>query len=121
MPFTRNDVYFVELGPTRGRELDTKRRPVVVVSVDELNDLAHVIVVVPGTSMKSRRRTFFNEVLVEPTEENGLTSPTLFQCHQIKALDPSRFTHERIGILGEDDVLAIENCIRLCLGLEEEL
>jgi mRNA interferase MazF len=120
MPISRNDIYFVELGPTRGRELDAKRRPVVVVSVDELNDLSQVIVVVPGTSSRSRRR-FFNEVLVEPTPDNGLTSPTLFQCHQIKALDPSRFTHERIGILEEVDVLAIEECIRLCLGLEEEL
>jgi mRNA interferase MazF len=117
MPFTRNDVYFVELGPTRGRELDTKRRPVVVVSIDSLNDLSHVIVVVPGTSSKSHRRPFFNEVLVEPTTDNGLTSPTLFQCHQIKALDTSRFTHERIGVLGEDDVHEIEQCIRFCLGL----
>ena len=120
MPISRNDIYFVELGPTRGRELDTKRRPVVVVSVDAINDLSYVIVVVPGTSSKPRRR-FFNEVLVEPTPDNGLTSPTLFQCHQIKALDPSRFTHERIGTLEEADVLAIEDCVCLCLGLEVQL
>ena len=118
MAISRNDLYFVELGPTRGRELDTKRRPVLVVSINRLNDLDHVVVVVPGTSKKSYRASYFNEVLVQPTAENGLTSPTLFQCHQIKALDPSRFTHERIGVLGDEDVAAIEDCILLCLGLD---
>lgn len=118
MSISRSDVYFVELGPTRGRELDTKRRPAVVVSADFLNDLSYVMVVVPGTSSKSRRPIFFNEVLVQPRDENGLTNPTLFQCHQIKALDTSRFTHERIGVLTEDDIRAIEICIRFCLGFD---
>ncbi len=118
MDISRNDLYFVELGPTRGRELDTKRRPVVVVSIDRLNVLGHVVIVVPGTSKKSHRATHFNEVLVQPTADNGLTGPTLFQCHQIKALDTSRFTRERVGVLGDDDVTAIEDCILLCLGLD---
>ena len=119
MAIARGEIYFAELGPTRGRELDTKRRPVVVLSIDYLNGMSPVVVVVPGTSAKSHRRAFSNEVQVDPAEENGLTNPTLFQCQQIKALDKGRFTQDRIGVLSEDDLLAIEDCVRYCLGLEQ--
>jgi mRNA-degrading endonuclease toxin of MazEF toxin-antitoxin module len=95
MPILRGEVYYVELGPTRGRELDLKRRPVVVVSINDINLKPLVVAVVPGTTHVTARRVFRNQVKVDPTSSNGLTNSTLFDCIQIKALDHSRFTEDR--------------------------
>lgn len=48
MPIRRGEIYFVDLGPTIGRE-QSGRRPVVVVSRDEINVQPLVVMVVPGT------------------------------------------------------------------------
>jgi mRNA interferase MazF len=114
----RGDIYFVELGPTRGRELDTKRRPVLILSNNLVNSLPLVITVVPGTSMKHEREPFSTEFRVDPSPENGLTTPTLFQCIQLKALDHSRFSESPIGSLSEADLLAIGEIVKECLGLD---
>ena len=117
MAIFRGEVYFVELGPTRGRELDDKRRPVVVVSSNDLNQKPLVVVVVPGTSWRDGRRVFDTEVKIDPTDENGLTGPTVFPCLQIKALDHSRFDRDPVGNFSPTDIAAIEQCIKTCLVL----
>jgi mRNA interferase MazF len=117
MPILRNEVYFVELGPTRGRELDLKRRPVVVVSIDAINRRPLVVAVVPGSTCRAGRRLFSNQVLVSPTATNGLANPTLFECIQVKALDHSRFDQGCAGVLSDEDMTQIEKALRACLGL----
>src|SRR5947209_1842145 len=87
MSILRGEVYFVELGPTRGKELDAKRRPVVVFSINSINNKPLVVTVIPGTTHKAGKPVFKNQVRVEPSLENGLKYPTLFECTQIKALD----------------------------------
>jgi len=113
----RGEVFFVELGPTRGRELDSKRRPVVVVSSDAINAKPLVITVIPGKTYRPGKQVFLNEVQVEASCINGLQSSTVFQCFQIKALDHSRFDRGPAGVLAGEDVSLIEEAIRLCLGL----
>ncbi|MFM7736982.1 MAG: type II toxin-antitoxin system PemK/MazF family toxin, partial [Alphaproteobacteria bacterium] len=48
-PPGRGEVFLVELGPTRGREI-RKTRPCVVVSPDELNAGLGTVIVAPLTS-----------------------------------------------------------------------
>ena len=117
MAILRGEVYFVELGPTRGRELDDKRRPVIIVSSNEINRKPLVVVVVPGTSWREGRRVFDTEVKIDSTPENGLTGPTIFQGSQVKALDHSRFDQDPVGEVSPADLAAIEECLRLCLVL----
>ena len=117
MPILRGEIYFMHLGPTHGRELDSKRRPVAVLSVNGINSKPLVVVVVPGTSLKASRPLFVNEARVDPTAENGLASTTLFQCHQIKAVDHARFTAGPVGTLAVADLEAIEQAVKVCLGL----
>ena len=45
----RGEIYFVDLNPVRGRE-QAGQRPVLVLSVDEINRLPLVVTVVVGTS-----------------------------------------------------------------------
>ncbi len=117
MPILRSEVYFVELGPTRGKELDVKRRPVVVVSVNEINHKPLVIIVVPGTTYRAGKKVFRTQVQVNPSTDNGLSTATLFECVQIKALDHSRFDRGPAGALSSEDIAKIEEIIKLCLGL----
>ena len=117
MTILRGEVFFVELGPTRGREIDDKRRPVIVVSSNDINRKPLVVVVVPGTSWREGRRVFDTEVKIDPTPENGLTGPTVFPCPQIKALDHSRFDQDPVGELSPADLAAIVQCLRQCLIL----
>lgn len=44
----RGEIYFVDLNPTKGRE-QSGRRPVLILSVDEINKLPLVVTVVVGT------------------------------------------------------------------------
>jgi mRNA-degrading endonuclease toxin of MazEF toxin-antitoxin module len=118
MPILRGEVYYVELGPTRGRELDLKRRPVVVVSINDINLKPLVVAVVPGTTHVTARRVFRNQVKVDPTSENGLTNSTLFDCIQIKALDYSRFDRGPVGRLSSDDMIHVVETIQFTLGLD---
>src|SRR5438874_12820230 len=101
MPIYRGEIYFVELGPVRGREMNAgKTRPVVVLSINFLNNLPLVVVVVPGTSRKPGKRIDYkNVVLVPATSGNGLNSETVFLCHQIRALDHDRFKYPPVGRL----------------------
>jgi len=44
----RSDIYFVNLNPVQGRE-QAGQRPVLVLSIDAINDLPLVVTVVVGT------------------------------------------------------------------------
>ncbi len=44
----RGGIYFVDLNPAKGRE-QSGRRPVLVLSVDDINNLPLVVTVVVGT------------------------------------------------------------------------
>ena len=48
MPFKRYSIYWVDLDPTRGRELK-KTRPAVIVSQDALNEALDTVVICPLT------------------------------------------------------------------------
>ena len=117
MAIRRGEIYFVELGPTRGKELDAKRRPVLVLSINEINRLPLVVTVIPGGTRKAGKRVFRHEVQVAPSTVNGLTYPTVFQCFQIKALDHSRFNDAPVGAMDAEDLQKIEETVKLCLGL----
>lgn len=76
-----------------------------------------MVTVVPGKTHYPGKTVFPNEVRVEPTADNGLQNPTLFECIQIKALDHSRFVREAVGVLSAAELGRIEQGMKVCLGL----
>ncbi len=86
---SRGQIYFVSLGPTRGRE-QAGRRPVLVVSADAINRQPLVVSVVVGTEAKNVPRDYPTNVRVT-AKETGLPKDTVFLCFQIRSLDPTRF------------------------------
>lgn len=116
MPLLRGEVYYVTLAPKVGREIDDKRRPVAVLSINDMNRKPLVVAVVPGTST-TMPHSYRNVVAVQPTFANGLSEVTSFQCHQIRAIDHSRFPPRPAGRLSAGDLAKIEDAVRFALGL----
>jgi len=111
----RGQVYMVCLDPVFGREMGGfKMRPVVVVSIDDINEKTRLITVVPGTTTPAR---FRNIVGIQPSDANGLKSETYFQCHQVRAIERGRLTGRAIGVLSRDDFRGIEKSLAYCMGL----
>src|SRR5260370_36618717 len=87
----RGEIYYAELGPTVGREIN-KRRPVLVVSCDANNRAASTITVLPITSNVSRIYPF--EVALPPTD-SGLPKPSKPQPQQIRTISRERVSGGR--------------------------
>ena len=86
-------VFLAALDPTKGAE-QVGRRPVLVISREQINQLLPVVNVIPLTSRKSPARLIYpNEVLL-PAGVAGLRADSIALCHQIRTLDQSRLERE---------------------------
>jgi mRNA interferase MazF len=111
----RGDIYFVDLDPVVGRE-QSGRRPVVVLSMDWLNQLPLTVTVVPGSASRRAGRNVQTTVRVTPSE-SGLPQDTYFLCFQVRAIDQSRFQDPSVGRLSPSALHRLQKCVRDCLGL----
>jgi mRNA interferase MazF len=115
MSIQRGEIYFVNLNPVQGRE-QAGERPVLVLSIDTINNLPLVVTVVVGTKGANIPRDYPTIVRVSPAE-SGLILETVFLCFQIRSLDPKRFPQNPAGRLSEEAMLLVEKSTRYCLGL----
>ncbi|AFZ43628.1 transcriptional modulator of MazE/toxin, MazF [Halothece sp. PCC 7418] len=115
MSIQRGDIYFVNLNPIQGKE-QAGNRPVLVLSIDALNQLPLVVTVIVGTKGTNVRKDFPTNVRVS-SEESGLPLETVFLCFQIRSLDHHRFSKRPMGQLSPQKMLEVEETVRYCLGL----
>lgn len=115
MPVQRGEVYFINLNPVKGRE-QAGTRPVLVLSIDDINALPLVVTVVVGTKGENVTQDYPTNVRVSP-DESGLPMETVFLCFQIRSLDPGRFPETPAGKLSDEALEKIEETVRYCLGL----
>jgi mRNA interferase MazF len=119
MDVFRGEIYAVYLDPVFGHELGGyKLRPVLVLSVNDINKKPLTITVVPGTSANDKQPTFKNVVLIAATAQNGLDRDTIFLFHQVRALDKGRFTARRFGQLSGNEMKRVEDAVKYALGLD---
>lgn len=104
----RGEVWWVEFDPSIGSEIK-KIRPAVIVSNDAANRNLSRVVVVPLTS--NTGKTYPGEAVVKIT---GQTSKAT--ADQIIAADKARLKTQ-LGSLLKDDLLAVEDAIKVHLGL----
>jgi mRNA interferase MazF len=115
MTVKRGRIYFVNLNPVEGRE-QAGKRPVLVLSIDAINQLPLVVTVIVGTKGDNKSRDYFTNVRVS-SAESGLPLETVFLCFQIRSLDIARFNSEAAGELTTEKMNEIEVAVRYCLGL----
>lgn len=86
----RGEIYFVDLNPVKGRE-QSGQRPVLVLSIDSINQLPLVVTVVVGTKGENVSRDYPTNVRIA-AKESGLPMETVFLCFQIRLIDPKAFS-----------------------------
>ncbi len=104
----RGEVHWVDFDPARGGEV-RKRRPAIVVSNNDANAAQNRVQVVPLTSNTSRVYAWEALVTVDG-------KPTKAMADQIRTVAKERLG-SYIGTLTQPEVLAVEQAIRLQLGL----
>jgi mRNA interferase MazF len=108
----RGEVWLADLTPTRGRE-QAGRRPALVLSVDEFNaGPADLVIVAPITS---RLRGIPSQVRVDPPE-GGLRQPSVILCEGVRSVSKDRLC-ERWGAVRPSTLEAVEDCLRILIGL----
>lgn len=111
----RGEIYFINLNPVKGRE-QAGERPVLVLSIDSINQLPLVVTVVVGTKGENISPDFPTNVRIS-SSESGLPLETVFLCFQIRSLDKNRFLNSPAGKISVEKMIEIETAIRYCLGL----
>jgi mRNA interferase MazF len=111
----RRQIYFVNLNPAQGRE-QAGTRPVLVLSIDAINQLPLVVTVVVGTKGTNIKRDYPTNIRLSPSD-TGLLIETVFLCFQIRSLDPNRFPADATGNISDSKMLEVETTVRYCLGL----
>jgi len=108
----RGDIFWANLDPTIGVEIQ-KARPVVVVSNDVINRRSQLVIVVPLTT----NITYLSpsHVLI-PFGEGGLKEDSKILTEQIRAMDKQRLT-AKVGSLTEKFMRLIEQAIRNSLDM----
>jgi mRNA interferase MazF len=106
----RGDIYWVDLNPTLGSEIK-KKRPCVLIGATPINIARRTVIVIPLSSV--------GEPKPRPPLTIGvkcLGKKAVAVCDQIRAVDKSRL-QDKIGDLGKDELLELENGLRqiLCL------
>lgn len=115
MPILRGEIYFVDLNPTVGRE-QAGTRPVLVLSIDEINRKPLVITVVVGTKGANVPKDYDTNVRLSASE-SGLPEETVFLCFQVRSLDAKRFPRKPAARLSNAVMNKIEATVRYCFGL----
>jgi mRNA interferase MazF len=115
MSIQRGQIYFANLDPIQGRE-QAGKRPVLVLSIDDINVLPLVVTVIIGTKGAIITQDYPTNVRVTP-EDSGLPLETVFLCFQMRSLDASRFPKNPSGKLSAAKMAEVETTVRYCLGL----
>jgi mRNA interferase MazF len=108
MNLLRGDVWWVDLDPTIGSEIN-KRRPCVILSANELNQRRKTVVVVPLSTSPVVRPP-----LTIPVSVGGRNAVAV--TDQIAAKAKERFRN-KMGTLGREEMEAIEDGVRMVLGM----
>lgn len=113
----RGDVWLVELpssGNKPGRE-QIGTRPAVVVQTDSDEARLPTTIVVPMTSRQDAERFPFT-ILIEPSNQNGISRRSILLVFQLRAIDKKRL-NKKIGTLEPQYMQQMQNKIRELLGL----
>lgn len=112
----RGDILLIRLPSNRGGHEQAGRRPAVTVQADHPPSVnSPLLMVIPCTSKLNALR-FPHTVRVEPSDQNGLTMPTVLLVFQLRAIDRQRIL-QKIGRLEPNYLGQVNNELQSLLGL----
>ncbi len=104
----RGDIYWVDLNPTEGAEIN-KKRPCVLVGTTPINQARRTVVVVPLSSSAKARPPITIAV-------SCMDRQVIAICDQIRSVDKSRLKN-LVGSLSTKDLSALDDGLRQVLSL----
>ncbi|MEW6227585.1 MAG: type II toxin-antitoxin system PemK/MazF family toxin [Bacillota bacterium] len=107
-------IFWANLDPVVGSE-QSGRRPVLVVSAEEVNQNLPIVTVLPLTSVGPARRVYPTEVCLSG-EVTGLPRDSLVMAHQIRTISKRRLEEECGSVEGVDKREEIRAAIERHLG-----
>jgi mRNA interferase MazF len=102
MVVNQYEIYWIDLDPTRGSEIQ-KIRPCIVISPDEMNHNINTVIIAPLTSTS---KTYPSRVNIEFEGKE-----CWIVLDQIRCVDKSRLL-KKAGILGEEDIIKVKLVIK---------
>jgi mRNA interferase MazF len=112
MEVHEGDIYWANMDPTIGVEIK-KKRPVVIVSNEWINQFSQLVVVVPVTT--STKKVSPSHVLI-PAGQGGLHALSKALTEQIRAIDKARL-FQRMGKLDREHMMKLHDAIRNTLNM----
>lgn len=104
----RGDIYWVDLNPTKGSEIN-KKRPCVIVSATSINRARNTVVVIPLSTAAHPRPPIVIDV-------ECLDKKVVAICDQIRTVDKSRLIHFA-GKFSLQDINKLNESLRQVLFL----
>jgi mRNA interferase MazF len=106
MKASRNEVWLINLNPTKGHE-QSGRRPCLVISSDSLNHSpAELVIVLPITS---KDKGIPSHVPIEPPE-GGLTLRSYIKTEDIRSVSTERL-EKRLGAVTNSTMNSVEKIL----------
>ena len=111
-------IYLVNLDPTIGSE-QSKTRPVLVISNEDINSVLPVLTVIPITSFKEGRKIYINEVFIN-TKVSGLKRDSIILCYQIRTIDKKRLK-DKVCHLDNEIISQVNKALYISLEMGNSL
>jgi mRNA interferase MazF len=102
----QGEIWYVDLNPVRGSE-QAGFRPVVIISGNMLNALAPVVICCPLTTQLKRYK---GNLILEPSETNGLQQSSEVLTSHIRSISKTRFV-KVVGNLQPVELLHIQQTL----------
>ena len=106
----QREIWYADLNPVLGSE-QQGFRPVVIISGDLLNANLQIVIACPLTS---KIKNYKGNVILDPTETNGLEKQSEIMILHIRSISKSRLV-EKIGSISNQQLVALKQ------GLEDIL
>ena len=97
------EIWMADLNPAKGRE-QAGYRPVVIVSGNVLNKYLDIVIACPLTT---KIKNYKGNLLLKPTEENGLTRPSEVLVFHIRSLSKNRLV-KKVGRITQNQLNEIK-------------
>lgn len=95
----QREIWYADLNPTKGSE-QSGFRPVVVISGNMLNTHLKVVIV---CLLSSKIKNYKGNVVLNPNDKNGLTSPSEIMIFHLRSISKDRLVR-KIGEISESEL-----------------
>ncbi|MBI2267842.1 MAG: type II toxin-antitoxin system PemK/MazF family toxin [Candidatus Blackburnbacteria bacterium] len=110
----RGEVFIANLDPSFGREIH-KKRPVLVISNNIINQTFPVVTIIPFSSIVPQLNGP-DIVRISPHKGMEIKEESIAVVNQIRSIDKERLI-KKVGILSTDKLEEVEQALKLVLGL----